>query len=600
MTNDVMNEKKRKLYTASGKYSFHLDDIIGRGAFSRVYLSYDKNNNQYATKIFSPIHDEIFKKENELMKQLKHEHIIQWYDFDIIDKMCNAIIMEYSNLGSLQKMLKTSKCRLGLNERFFVSFTGQFVSAYNYMVEKDVRHRDLKPGNILLFRKDDYDRHGVNICLKFTDFGQAKQDFGKNDFNSFPCGTPAYAHPDILNEFWYQPDQQSRVDTEFWSIGTTFYQMATGLLPFELDRTKEKNSNRNRLVQLKKSRPFNAISGYVNEKGETNYSTELPAHCTYSRQLKRWLINKLNRLFEVDDNDFLTPKQFEQLMESFIHNIDVSYQIFPSTSVHHLYMGSQTTINELIRLTIRSIKSTYSSFYLFWNENKFLFNSTDKISEIFPDVPSDYSEKSFSVIPINLSLKCERQLFHQLLHKSQMISPVSYAELLKKILNELKSYRTESHLLQQPITDEDNDDSYDLCSDANLLLSMREKLTILDKLLKKKNNELSFQAAYSYRLYSICSDHIQSIQKTIELREKLFFLLQSVLKEIDTKINLKIIELKIEMNQIPLMVGNLRKWKQNFVFANVKEIMEKISEELKLIPSMREDYYVDIGWLNDQ
>ncbi|KAI3385527.1 hypothetical protein SNEBB_000197 [Seison nebaliae] len=28
--------------------------------------------------------------------------------------------------------------------------------------------------------------------------------------------------------------------------------------------------------------------------------------------------------------------------------------------------------------------------------------------------------------------------------------------------------------------------------------------------------------------------------------------------------------------------------------------MEKISEELKLIPSMREDYYVDIGWLNDQ
>ncbi|OCT65514.1 hypothetical protein XELAEV_18041752mg [Xenopus laevis] len=82
---------------------------------------------------------------------------------------------------------------------------------------KNVTHRDLKPGNLLM------DEGGY---LKIAEFGMSKTDIGYGDQANTMVGSPAYMAPEIVKE-----EEYTRA-VDWWALGVIVYEMLLGTRPF--------------------------------------------------------------------------------------------------------------------------------------------------------------------------------------------------------------------------------------------------------------------------------------------------------------------------------------------------------------------------------
>ena len=77
------------------------------------------------------------------------------------------------------------------------------VLALEYMHQRDIVYRDLKPENVLI-DKDGY--------IKITDFGLSKMNVKLNEAKTI-CGTPEYLAPEILDKKGYGKT------VDWWTLG---------------------------------------------------------------------------------------------------------------------------------------------------------------------------------------------------------------------------------------------------------------------------------------------------------------------------------------------------------------------------------------------
>jgi serine/threonine-protein kinase len=124
------------------------------------------------------------------------------------------LVMEYVAGPTLHQLLKQEPAFIRAN---LLVLMLQAAEAVGYAHSQHVVHRDLKPANFILADRKQ---------LKILDFGIARRldelDLGQSGVT----GTPYYMAPEqILNE---QPDERS----DIYSLGVTFFQLATGTLPF--------------------------------------------------------------------------------------------------------------------------------------------------------------------------------------------------------------------------------------------------------------------------------------------------------------------------------------------------------------------------------
>ena len=105
-----------------------------------------------------------------------------------------------------------------LEERRVKFLTAEIAVGLNFLHEKGIVYRDLKPENVLL------DARG-HVVL--TDFGLSKI-LANRKTNTF-CGTAEYLAPEILRGESY--DQS----VDWWSFGTMLYEMIVGITPFWSD-----------------------------------------------------------------------------------------------------------------------------------------------------------------------------------------------------------------------------------------------------------------------------------------------------------------------------------------------------------------------------
>jgi len=189
--------------------------LLGRGATSKVYLV-SKGSQFFAAKVF--IHDdpqllERFKKEIEILKQLKHNNIIEIVDHGEQDNK-PFIIIEYVEGETLAEMYPNMSMLEKIEVIIAVS------NALLYLHNKGIIHRDVKPENILVNK---------NLkVVKLTDLGISKIVYARPITQDGQIlGTPAYMAPEMFNGVYDDP----RID--IYSLGITMYEIFTGKVPFE-------------------------------------------------------------------------------------------------------------------------------------------------------------------------------------------------------------------------------------------------------------------------------------------------------------------------------------------------------------------------------
>lgn len=120
--------------------------------------------------------EEMLRKEFEIGYSLRHNHIVEYYDFTEVPGLGHAIEMEWIDGAPLSPASRAENRRLAL----------QICDALGYLHARQVIHKDLKPSNILVTH------NGGNV--KLIDFGLADAD---DTLLRLRAGTEGYAAPEL-------------------------------------------------------------------------------------------------------------------------------------------------------------------------------------------------------------------------------------------------------------------------------------------------------------------------------------------------------------------------------------------------------------------
>ncbi|CAH0489115.1 hypothetical protein KXD40_002338 [Peronospora effusa] len=202
---------------------YDVGDLIGRGAFSLVYLCRRKETQQiFAVKVINKalcVKKKTLRDEITVLLRVKHANIISLEEVYESDKEL-LLVMERVTGGELFDRI----VRVGVySERQAAEIVTNVLDALNYLHSCNILHRDIKPENILLASGDSGD-------IKLSDFGIAKiledeDDGARSRGRAYTsCGTDYYVAPEVLNGEGYD----SKVD--LWSLGVVLYIMQVTVL----------------------------------------------------------------------------------------------------------------------------------------------------------------------------------------------------------------------------------------------------------------------------------------------------------------------------------------------------------------------------------
>jgi len=202
-----------------GKYD--VLDVIGRGGMGVIYKGVDPGIGRVvAIKMMTgafvenPELLQRFYREAQSAGKLQHPNIVTIYDLGVQDGN-PYLVMEFLEGEPLEAIIRAHRPIL-LDEK--LNIVTQICSGVGYAHQRHIIHRDIKPANVMLLKDG-----GVKI----VDFGIARiGDEGMTRPGQI-MGSIQYMSPEQINA--------GNVDTrsDIFSIGVLFYQLLTGVLPFE-------------------------------------------------------------------------------------------------------------------------------------------------------------------------------------------------------------------------------------------------------------------------------------------------------------------------------------------------------------------------------
>jgi len=204
---------------------FRILRLLGEGGMGAVFLAYDeREKKQFALKVLSP---EMAKNQNYLDRFyrearsgaiLEHPNIVRIDDIGR-DRPTGLyyLIMEFVDGLSAQDLLDAYG-RMPIGDAVRIAL--DVAHALQYAHARQIIHRDIKPGNILIAKDG---------SAKLTDLGLAKRmdDQTRLTLAKQGFGTPQYMPYEQAMNAKYA-DQRS----DIFALGATLYHLATGQVPF--------------------------------------------------------------------------------------------------------------------------------------------------------------------------------------------------------------------------------------------------------------------------------------------------------------------------------------------------------------------------------
>ncbi|XP_071932804.1 serine/threonine-protein kinase WNK8-like isoform X2 [Coffea arabica] len=205
-----------------GRY-LRYNEVLGKGAFKTVYRAFDQldgievawNRIKIADVLRSPEDLEKLYSEVHLLRQLKHENIMKFYDSWIDDKKKTVnMITELFTSGSLRQYRKRHK---SVDTKAIKNWARQILRGLDYLHSQNppIIHRDLKCDNIFV--------NGNQGQVKIGDLGLAtvlQRGAAKS-----VIGTPEFMAPEV-----YEEEYNELVDV--YSFGMCMLEMVTVEYPY--------------------------------------------------------------------------------------------------------------------------------------------------------------------------------------------------------------------------------------------------------------------------------------------------------------------------------------------------------------------------------
>lgn len=178
---------------------------------------------RHALKVLTVTRPNVRKRllrEGRVQAELHHPNLVGVTD--VLDIQGSpALLMEYVDGPSLEWVLRNHRLNLEEGLALFRGICSGVAEAH----QRDLVHRDLKPGNVLLARR------GEGWLPKVTDFGIAKilqgSETPSHTGSQVAMGTPAYMAPEQIRDA-RSVDQRA----DIFSLGVLLYELSTGVPPF--------------------------------------------------------------------------------------------------------------------------------------------------------------------------------------------------------------------------------------------------------------------------------------------------------------------------------------------------------------------------------
>jgi serine/threonine protein kinase len=198
---------------------FVIDQPLGRGGEGNVYKAHDSNGEPAAIKILNNMRvSDRFRREMHLVRQLAHPNIVTAYEVGEFRGL-PFITMELLQGPDLNVLVQDAG---PLNWLDATQYVLQTARALDHAHRRDLIHRDIKPGNLILDGGD----------VKVVDFGLAAMcgiDTSMDSVFRFEtkdghlAGTLPYMAPEQARSL-----ANATVQSDIYALGATWFYLLTG------------------------------------------------------------------------------------------------------------------------------------------------------------------------------------------------------------------------------------------------------------------------------------------------------------------------------------------------------------------------------------